>query len=40
MEKVGIRDLKNKLSSYIRNVKKGESFGTTDRGWMSHWFNQ
>jgi len=32
MEKVGIRDLKNKLSSYIQNVKKGESFIVTDRG--------
>ena len=32
MEKVGIRDLKNKLSSYIRDVKKGESFIVTDRG--------
>ncbi|MHB1253787.1 MAG: type II toxin-antitoxin system prevent-host-death family antitoxin [Candidatus Humimicrobiaceae bacterium] len=32
MEKVGIRDLKNKLSSYIQNVKKGDSFIVTDRG--------
>ena len=32
MEKVGIRDLKNNLSSYIRNVKKGGSFIITDRG--------
>lgn len=32
MEKVGIRDLKNNLSSYIRNVKKGGSFIVTDRG--------
>jgi len=32
MEKVGVRDLKNNLSSYMRNVKKGESFIVTDRG--------
>jgi prevent-host-death family protein len=32
MEKVGIRELKNKLSSYISNVKRGESFIVTDRG--------
>lgn len=32
MEKVGIRELKNKLSSYINSVKEGRSFIITDRG--------
>ncbi len=30
--RVGTRELKNKLSHYIRNVKKGQSIIVTERG--------
>jgi prevent-host-death family protein len=29
---VGVRELKNKLSQYLRHVKKGKSITITDRG--------
>ena len=32
MERVGIRELKNKLSSYIGKVREGESIIVTDHG--------
>jgi prevent-host-death family protein len=32
MKTVGIRDLKNKLSEYLRRVRLGESVLVTDRG--------
>ena len=32
MEKVGIRELKNSLSRYLRRVKKGETIIITERG--------
>ena len=32
MESVGIRDLKNRLSAYIRQVRAGEVVLVTDRG--------
>lgn len=32
MKRVGLRELKNRLSAYIREVRSGESFLVTDRG--------
>ncbi len=32
MKSVGVRDLKNKLSEYLRRVRLGESVLVTDRG--------
>jgi len=32
MKTVGVRDLKNKLSEYLRHVRLGESVLVTDRG--------
>jgi prevent-host-death family protein len=32
MQTVGVRDLKNKLSEYLRRVRLGESLLVTDRG--------
>ncbi len=32
MEKVGVREIKNSLSRYLRRVKKGESIIITQRG--------
>lgn len=32
MKSVGIRDLKNKLSEYVREVRSGEAVLVTDRG--------
>lgn len=32
MKTVGVRDLKNKLSAYLRRVRLGESVLVTDRG--------
>jgi prevent-host-death family protein len=32
MKAVGVRDLKNKLSEYLRHVRLGESILVTDRG--------
>ena len=32
MKSVGVRDLKNRLSEYIRQVRAGESVLVTDRG--------
>lgn len=32
MSSVGIRDLKNKLSSYLKKVKEGEIISVTERG--------
>ena len=32
MKKVGLRDLKNRLSAYIRLVRRGHSVLVTDRG--------
>jgi antitoxin (DNA-binding transcriptional repressor) of toxin-antitoxin stability system len=32
MKTVGVRDLKNRLSEYIRHVRAGESVLVTDRG--------
>jgi|GEM_PF-750140 len=32
MQTVGIRELKAKLSEYLRRVQEGESFSVTDRG--------
>jgi antitoxin (DNA-binding transcriptional repressor) of toxin-antitoxin stability system len=32
MRTVGIRELKNRLSEYLRQVRSGESFLVTDRG--------
>ena len=32
MKTVGVRDLKNKLSEYLRRVRLGESILVTDRG--------
>jgi prevent-host-death family protein len=32
MKTVGVRDLKNKLSEYLRRVRLGESVLVTDRG--------
>lgn len=32
MEKVGIRELKNKLSAYVRRVEAGDVIVVTDRG--------
>lgn len=32
MKTVGVRDLKNKLSEYLRRVRLGESLLVTDRG--------
>lgn len=32
MKTVGVRDLKNKLSEYLRHVRLGESILVTDRG--------
>ena len=32
MKTVGIRDLKNRLSEYLREVRRGESVLVTDRG--------
>ena len=32
MQTVGVRDLKNKLSEYLRRVRLGESVLVTDRG--------
>jgi len=32
MERVGIREIKNRLSRYLRRVKKGETIIITERG--------
>lgn len=32
MKAVGLRELKNRLSEYIRDVRRGESLLVTDRG--------
>ena len=32
MKTVGVRDLKNRLSEYLRHVRSGESVLVTDRG--------
>ena len=32
MSSVGIRELKNRLSEYVRRVRRGEEFLVTDRG--------
>jgi prevent-host-death family protein len=32
MKSVGLRDLKNRLSEYVREVRSGESLLVTDRG--------
>lgn len=32
MSTVGIRELKNRLSSYLKEVKRGEAVTVTDRG--------
>lgn len=32
MTKVGVRELKNSLSSYLRRVREGETIVVTDRG--------
>jgi len=32
MKSVGIRELKNRLSEYVREVRDGEKFSVTDRG--------
>jgi prevent-host-death family protein len=32
MTEVGVRELKNSLSSYLRRVREGEAFVVTDRG--------
>lgn len=32
MSKVGIRELKNRLSAYVRRAQKGERMAITDRG--------
>ena len=32
MKAVGLRDLKNRLSEYVRDVRNGESVLVTDRG--------
>ena len=32
MREVGLRELKNRLGTYIRYVRKGESLAITDRG--------
>jgi antitoxin (DNA-binding transcriptional repressor) of toxin-antitoxin stability system len=32
MKTVGVRDLKNRLSEYLREVRRGESVLVTDRG--------
>ncbi len=32
MKRVGIRQLKNRLSAYMRQVRRGASFLVTDRG--------
>jgi prevent-host-death family protein len=32
METVGLRELKNRLGSYMDRVRKGERIGVTDRG--------
>lgn len=32
MESVGIRDLRQSLSAYIKRVKRGEAFAVTERG--------
>lgn len=32
MVSVGIRELKNRLSEYVRRVRRGEEFLVTDRG--------
>lgn len=32
MASVGIRELKNRLSDYVRRVRRGEEFLVTDRG--------
>jgi len=32
MTKVGVRELKNRLSSYLRQVKQGEEISVTERG--------
>jgi len=32
MKKVGLRELKNRLSAYIREVRSGETVLVTDRG--------
>jgi prevent-host-death family protein len=32
MKTVGLRELKNRLSRYVRSVRSGESWAITDRG--------
>jgi hypothetical protein len=32
MKTVGLRDLKNRLSEYVRQVRSGQTFVVTDRG--------
>jgi prevent-host-death family protein len=32
MKRVGLRELKNRLSEYVRDVRSGESMLVTDRG--------
>lgn len=32
MQKVGLRELKNRLSEYVRQVRAGKGFLVTDRG--------
>jgi prevent-host-death family protein len=32
MKSVGLRELKNRLSQYVRQVRRGEGFLVTDRG--------
>lgn len=32
MERVGLRELKNRLSEYVRRVRAGQGFLVTDRG--------
>lgn len=32
MESVGIRELRQSLSAYVRRVKRGEAFAVTERG--------
>jgi len=32
MKRVGLRDLKNRLSEYVREVRSGEAMLVTDRG--------
>ena len=32
MKTVGLRELKNSLSKYVRHIRKGETIAITDRG--------